>query len=113
MFDAFKGIIGAGGQDPTKIGAENFLLLLVQVIKLGLSVIGVIAFLYILVAGLQYILAGGNDAQQAQAKKAITAAIIGLLIVIFSLAAVNVLLRSLNIKDTIIDDPAFKEVIKE
>jgi len=49
--------------------------------------IGIIAFIAILVAGILYMTAGGNEDQTKKAKKAITFAIIGLVVAFFSYAA--------------------------
>jgi hypothetical protein len=107
------GLFNTGGIDPTTIGPTEFLQLLLRVINIALALIGIVAFVYILVAGLQYITAGGNDAKQGEAKKALQAAIIGVIIVMLSFSLTTFLLRTLGLKDTIKqDNPAVKDIIK-
>ncbi len=99
-----SGIIGSGGVDPTGIDAAKFYDLVVLGVRWALGLIGILVFIYILWAGLQYIFAGGNEGNQAAAKKAIQSAIIGLIIVIGAFTLMNTLLQRLGCNGTISSD---------
>lgn len=95
-------LFGSNGIDPTKIdNAYQIFPLLLRVVNAALALIGAIAFLYILIAGIQYITAAGVEAKQAEAKKTFTAALIGLFIVLGSFTFTNWLLHRLQFNDTI------------
>lgn len=102
MFDKLR-LFGDGGFDPTKIDQTTIIDLIWWLIQTALAFAGVVAFLYILVAGLQYVLSAGVESKQTEAKNTIRAAIIGLLIIMFSYAIVLTLLRVLGFNDTIIE----------
>lgn len=107
------GIFGPGGLDPTTLKPDTAFQVVLRGFEIALSLIGGIAVLYILVAGLQYIMAAGNDGKQAEAKKTITYAIVGFFLVIVSFAIVNEVLHRIEFNDTILkDNPAVQKVIK-
>lgn len=91
-------LLGDGNKslDPTNIGLAEVTILIMRVINLLTQLIGVIVFIYLLIAGVQYITAAGNDSKQAEAKKTITASIIGLVIVFLAAGATATLLRVLK-----------------
>jgi hypothetical protein len=95
-------LFGPGGLDPTTIGVSEVSQLLLRFIMIALALIGGIIFIYILVAGIQYITAGGNEAKQAEAKKAIQAALIGFLIVLGAFTITRTLLQRFQFDATII-----------
>ena len=94
-------LLGRGGYDPGNLDIQSVTSLIEQGIRLAASFIGIIVFVYLLVASFQYIMAGGNDAKQADAKRAIQAAVIGFIIVIASYAMVSFLLNRLGFNDSI------------
>lgn len=98
------GILGGGGLDPTNIGAADILTLMLRVVNIALGLVGAIALVYILIAGIQYMTAGGDEKKQGESKQTIQAALIGLLIVAASFALTNTLLRQLAFNYTIIQD---------
>jgi hypothetical protein len=66
--------IDLGNQDPRIIAAE--------IINVILGFLGIIAVVIILVAGFKWMTAAGNEDQVGEAKKMLTAGIIGLLIIL-------------------------------
>jgi len=65
------------------------------VINIVFGIAGVIAFLYLLYAGFQYLTAGSGDTAE-NAKKTIVNAILGILVIFLSLAIVTFVINSLN-----------------
>ena len=64
---------------------------LLTILTVVMSITGALAVLFIVIGGLQYMTASGDEKKTGVAKKTITYAIIGLLLVILSLAIVNML----------------------
>ncbi len=107
------GLFGNGsGQDPTTIGITQINALLLRGAEIALAVIGAIAFIYIIIAGIQYITSAGDPAVQTQAKKTIQAAIIGFVIAVSAFTLVGSLLRKLGFSSTIIEDSSVKTIVK-
>lgn len=98
------GLFGPGGTDPTTIDAATFGRLVLQLLQYALGLIGAIALVYIVIAAIQYMTAGGNAGKQEEAKKAIQAAIIGIVIIILSFTLVNTVLQRLSFDDSIIEN---------
>lgn len=92
------------GYDPTKIGLLEMYELILRVGQIMTYLIGAIILVYILIAALQYITAAGNDSKQAEAKKTITSAIVGFIIVLFAFTLTSTLLRRLEFDAKIITD---------
>lgn len=93
------GLFGAEGQDPTAIDPCILYGLLYKVATWAAMLIGAFALIYLIIGALQYLTAGGNPARQGEAKKAILAALIGLLLVISAFSLVNALLKELQFSD--------------
>lgn len=66
------------------------------IIKLALFVAGALAVLFVVIGGVLYLTAGGNDEQATKAKKTITNALIGIVIIILSYVLVNVVINLVN-----------------
>jgi len=64
--------------------------LIKRVINWGLYAAGSIAVIFLLVGGFQYIASRGNEEQMERAKKTITAAIIGIVIIVMAFAIVSI-----------------------
>ena len=65
--------------------------LILRVINIALTVIGLIAVLFLMIGGFRYITSAGNEETAEQAKKIITNAIIGIVIIILSFVIVRVI----------------------
>lgn len=68
---------------------------IIALIDLILWIAGIIAVLFLIIGGLRYITAHGNEEQAEGAKKTITHAIIGLAIIILSFVIVRVISNAL------------------
>lgn len=69
--------------------------LILSVIDIALWIAGTIAVLFLIIGGLRYVTASGNEEQAEGAKKTITHAIIGLVIIILSFVIVRIISNAL------------------
>ncbi len=65
------------------------------IINLLLAIVGLLSVLYIIIGGLRYVTAHGNEEQAEGAKKTILHAVIGLAIVILSFVIVQIISEAL------------------
>lgn len=65
-------------------------------IKFILIFAGLVAVLFLIIGGYQYIISGGNEEAAEKGKKTITNSVIGLIIIILSYTIVTVIFRSLT-----------------
>jgi hypothetical protein len=88
-FNSFNAV-GMGNRDPRRIASS--------VIQVMLGFLGVIAVILILFGGFKWMTASGNDDKVEEAKRLITAGVVGLLIVLAAFAVsifvLNALMRS-------------------
>lgn len=70
--------------------SQNPIQLIGFVISLLLTVAGAIAVVFVIIGGFMYITAAGNEEQAEKGRKALTNAIIGIIIVILSYVIINV-----------------------
>lgn len=78
--------------DPSSLtnGVQSFITIVVlNAIQIGLTVVGIIAFLFILYGGFQFLTGGNNPSQVENARKSILNASIGLVISFGAVAIVN------------------------
>jgi hypothetical protein len=75
---------GENANDPTDVRQ-----VMVYIIKVFLTFIGIIVITYIIIAGYKWMTAAGNDDKIREAKKQITNAMIGLIIILLSYAIVQ------------------------
>lgn len=68
---------------------------LVTIINIVLGIIGAVAVLVIVIAGVQFIISSGEPAKVAAARNTILYAIVGLVIVIFAASIVNFVLNGI------------------
>jgi len=80
--------IGMGNQDPRTIASN--------VIQVMLGFLGVIAVILILFGGFKWMTAAGNDDKVDEAKRLITAGVVGLLIVLAAFAVAVFVLNALG-----------------
>ena len=66
-----------------------------KIINVALGLLGIIAVVIILIGGFKWMTAGGNEEKVGEAKKLISAGVIGLVIIITSYAIANFVLTSL------------------
>lgn len=69
--------------------------IMITIINILLAVAGLIAVIFLIVGGFRYITAGGNEEASEAAKKTITNAIIGIVIIILAFVIVRVISNAL------------------
>lgn len=79
--------LGNGKKGPQEIAAS--------IINVALGFLGIIAVVLILIAGFQWMTAGGDQAKVDGAKKTLSAAVIGLVIILAAWGIANYVLSSL------------------
>lgn len=82
-----KDTIGLGDRDPRDMAAA--------IIRIILGFLGIVAVIIILLGGFKWMTAGGNEDKVGEAKKLITAGIIGLVIILAAFAIATFVLNSL------------------
>jgi len=94
---------GIAGPGDTPDGAKNKLTLnafiwriALNVIEIGLQIVGYIAFFFIVYGGFQFLTGGSNPAQIEKARKTILNAVIGLIIATSSIAIINLIFELLK-----------------
>ena len=85
--DNIQQTTGLGERDPRDIAAS--------VIRVILGFLGIVAVIIILLGGFKWMTAGGNEDKVGEAKKLITAGIIGLVIIVAAFAIATFVLNSL------------------
>lgn len=87
----------APGTEPAGVlqGTDKISTLIIQIISILLAVAGLIAVIFLIVGGFRYITAGGNEESSEAAKKTITNAIIGIVIIILAFVIVRVIANAL------------------
>lgn len=81
---------GTGLPGDTKL--SDFIL---RIINIALAIAGLVAVLFLIIGGFRYITAAGNEEASASAKKIITNAIIGIVVIILSFVIVRVISNAL------------------
>lgn len=84
-------------EDPSstfRLGTSDLKAAVVNIINWILGLLGIIAVIMILYAGFQWMTAGGNEDKVESSKKMISAAVIGLVIILLAWAIVNFVLRT-------------------
>ncbi|MBI3957091.1 MAG: hypothetical protein HY340_03840 [Candidatus Kerfeldbacteria bacterium] len=84
-------------EDPSRslgLGTADLKSTVINIINWVLGLLGIIAVIMILYAGFLWMTAGGNEEKVGTAKKIISAAIIGLIIILLAWAIVNFVLKT-------------------
>lgn len=90
------GNIYQGCSQPAGTGGDSVLtlacfpVLIQQLITIGFSLAGTVALIFIIISGFKLTRSGGDPKQAEDARKTLTYAIIGLVIVLLSAAIVNI-----------------------
>jgi hypothetical protein len=77
---------------PNNSSVSSFIL---SIINIALAVAGLVAVLFLIIGGFRYITSAGNEETAEQAKKIITNAIIGVVVIILSFVIVRVISNAL------------------
>ena len=81
--------VGTGNLGPTfGLGTADLESTVVKIVQWVLGFLGLVAVIMILIGGFQWMTAGGNEEKVASAKKIISAAVIGLIVVLLAWAIV-------------------------
>lgn len=74
--------------DTLDLGTADLEATVINIIQWALGFLGLVAVIMILIGGFQWMTAGGNEEKVASAKKIISAAVIGLIIILLAWAIV-------------------------
>lgn len=89
--------VGTGNYGPTfGLGTADLESTVVNVVQWVLGFLGLIAVIMILIGGFQWLTSGGNEEKVASAKKVISAAVIGLIVVLLAWAIVIFVVANTN-----------------
>lgn len=77
---------GTGFLTGVGLGTQDIRVTIVNLIRVALGILGVVVLIIIIAGGFRWMTAGGNEDSVAQAKKIISAGVIGLLIIIVAYA---------------------------
>lgn len=85
------------GQIATELGQQqqDLRITIARIIRTAMSLLGIIAVLIILYGGFKWMTSGGSDEAVGDAKKIITAGIIGLIIILTAYAIASFVINSL------------------
>ncbi len=100
------GQLGVEYGTATGLGAEDIRLTAAKIIRAGLGLLGTVLLVLIIYGGITYMIAGGDPEKVDRAKKIITNSIIGLAIILSSLAIVQFVISRLVAATTISGGPA-------
>jgi len=77
-------------------GATSIGKVITIVLKILLTLAGVVAVVFVIYAGYSYITSGGNEEQATKAKKVLFNAILGLILIILSFVIISVITNTLT-----------------
>lgn len=77
-------------------GSDSIFKVIATVIRILLILSGVLAVLFVIIGGFWYLTSAGNEEQAAKGRKALTYAILGLIIIVLSYSIVAILVRTLT-----------------
>lgn len=92
-------------QDPTRIGLDDIVRVLVNIIEIGMMFAAAVAVIFIVVNGYQYILSAGNPEKVEKAKQGLTWSIAGFILSISSFAIVLLVQSTLRSKFLVSQTP--------
>ena len=82
-------------EEPLGMGTKDLRLIAADLINEAIGLLGILAVLVILYAGMTWMFAGGDDEKIAKAKKITVSGLIGLVIILTSYSLANFVLNSL------------------
>lgn len=91
-FAQFQTPSSSGTGLPNDTSLSGFIM---KIINIALTIAGLIAVLFLIIGGFRYITSAGNEETAEQAKKIITNAIIGIVVIILSFVIVRVISNAL------------------
>ncbi len=91
-------------------GVTDLRVLINNLLNYMMGFIGVLAVIYMLLAGVKYVTAGGDSKKAGEAKEGITHAIIGIAIAVIGYLAVNLVFSLLGVNKNIVTNAGFVPV---
>ncbi|MBN1778791.1 MAG: hypothetical protein JW816_01040 [Candidatus Buchananbacteria bacterium] len=79
----------------TGLGSQDIRISIMRIVQIALGLVGIIAVVLILYAGFIWLTSGGNEEKITQAKKIISGAVIGLVIILLSFSIVSFVINKL------------------
>ncbi|MBI2607230.1 MAG: hypothetical protein HYW51_00130 [Candidatus Doudnabacteria bacterium] len=76
-------------------GDTSITAFIIRIINIALAIAGLVAVLFLIIGGFRYITAGGNEEAGESARKIITNAVIGIVVIILSFVIVRVISNAL------------------
>ncbi len=86
-------------QEPLGLSSLDIRLIIARIIRVALSLVGIILVVLMIYAGYLWMTAGGNDEQITQAKSIIRNAVIGLAIILSAYSIVSYIIKILGVQD--------------
>lgn len=77
------------------LGDSNLQVTIARIIRVAMSLLGIVAVVIVLIGGFTWMTAGGNDEKVGEAKKWIFAGVIGLAIILSAYAIANFVINQL------------------
>ena len=93
--DPTKDALGVNPLGDTGLGNKDIRATVASIIKVALSLLGIVAIVIVLIGGFKWMTAGGNDEQVGEAKKWIFSGIIGLAIILSAYALTKFVIDNL------------------
>lgn len=87
--------LGLGYGAATGLGDDDIRITIANIIKVALSLLGLVTVVIMIWAGFEWMTAGGNEEKVENAKRRITQAVIGLAIVLSAYAITNFVVKNL------------------
>ncbi len=87
--------LGVNYGEATNLSGQDVRITVARIINVVLGILGIIVVVIILYAGFTWMTAGGNDEQVGKAKKILSAAVIGLVIVMSAYAITKFVIYNL------------------
>jgi len=84
-----QSIFGTGGLNSSQSLSD----LIVRVVDILLTFAGVVAIVFVIIGGYQYVVSGGNEETAEKGKKTLINAIIGIVVVVLAYTIINVLVN--------------------
>lgn len=85
-----------GGSPPTVTTQSTLGAAITQLVNYALGILGLVAVVVLIVAGVKLVTSGGDEGKLEEAKKTITYAVIGLILIILSYTIVNFVIGALT-----------------
>lgn len=83
-------------KEPSEYGLGDIFEVIGNIMSIALMIASVVALIYLIIGGYQYIVSAGNPEAVQQAKQTILWAVVGLIVAFSALAVINFLIKNLT-----------------